>query len=102
MAWIIASGLRRDASRAQSSRQGRKIERAEAVMREPAYVGFEERAQIGHAVLEHGDAVDPHAPGKALVLVGIEPAIAQHVRMHHAAAEDLHPVLALAEANLAL
>src|SRR5580704_15222095 len=90
------------ASRAQSSGQRRKVERAEAVMGEPADVGLEEGAQVRHAVFEHGDAVDAHAPGKALVLVGIEPAIAQHVRMHHAAAENLQPVVALAEADFAL
>ena len=60
------------------------------------------RAQVRHAVFQHRDAVDAHAPGEALVLVGIEPAIAQHVRVHHAAAENLQPVLALAEADLAL
>src|ERR1700733_7901567 len=89
------------ASRAQAARQRRKVERAEAVMVEPAHVGFEEGAQIGHAVFEHGDAIDPHAPGEALIFVGIEPAIAQHVRMHHAAAEDFQPIVALAETDFA-
>ena len=70
-------------------------------MVEPADVRLEERAQVRHAVFQHRDAVDPHAPGEALDLVGIEPAIAQHVRVDHAAAEDLEPVLALAEADLA-
>src|ERR1700676_3701873 len=89
------------ASRAQASRQRREVERAEAVMVEPADVRLEEGAQVRHAVFEHGDAVDAHAPGKALVFVGIESAILQHVRMHHAAAEDLQPVVALAEADFA-
>src|SRR5215813_6852876 len=88
-------------SRAQSSGQCRPIERAEAVMRQPAHIGFEKGAQVRHAVFEHRDAVDAHAPGKALVLVRIEAAIAQHARMHHAAAENLHPIVALAEADLA-
>src|SRR5262249_18943855 len=87
---------------AQSAREGGKVERTEAVVREPAHVGLEERAQVRHAVLEHGDAVDPQAPGEALVLVGIEPAVSQHGGMHHAAAEDLQPVLAFAEADLVL
>src|ERR1700723_1693112 len=87
--------------RTQPRRQRRKIERAEAVVRQPAHVGVEEGAQIRHAVFQHGDAVDPHAPGKALILVGIEPPILQHVRMHHAAAENLHPVVAFAEADFA-
>src|SRR5215472_1978704 len=89
-------------SRAQPSGQGRPVERTKAVMRQPTDVGLEESAQIRHAVFEHRDAVDAHAPGKALVLVGIEPAIAQYVRMHHAAAENFHPILALAEPDLAL
>src|SRR5215510_10391125 len=90
------------ASRAQSSGQRGEIEWPEAVMRQPAHVGFEERAQVRHAVLEHGDAVDPQAPGEALVFVGIEPAILQHVRVHHAAAENFQPVFAFAEADLVL
>src|SRR6516225_3197247 len=89
-------------SRAQPSSQRRPIERAEAVVRQPAHIGFEEGAQIGHAVFEHRDAVDAHAPGEALVLVRIEAAIAQYVRMHHAAAENFHPILAFAEPDLAL
>src|SRR5262245_44836326 len=89
-------------SRAQASCQGRQVERAEAVVGEPAHVGLEEGAQVRHAVFEHGDAVDAHAPGEPLVLVRIDADVAQHVRMHHPAAEDLHPVLAFAEADLVL
>src|SRR5688572_24700897 len=70
-------------------------------MVQPAHIGLEERAQIRHAVFEHGDTIDAHAPGEALVLVRIEPAIAQHIRVDHAAAQNLEPVGALAEADLA-
>src|SRR5262245_14556201 len=94
--------MARHPSRAQAAGQRRQVERTEAVVREPTRVGFEKGAQVRHAVLEHGDAVDPHAPGEALVDVGIDAAVAQHVRVHHSAAEDLHPVLALAEAHLVL
>src|SRR5262249_59554033 len=73
-----------------------------AIGGEPADIGLEERAQIRHAVFEHSDSIDPQSPREALILVRIEPAIAQHVRMHHAAAENLHPVVALAESDLAL
>src|SRR5262245_54322939 len=90
------------ASRAQASRQRREVERPEAVVGQPAHVGFEESAQVRHAVLEHGDAVDPEAPREALILVGIESAIPQHVGMHHAAAQNLQPVVAFAEADLVL
>src|SRR5580700_3896096 len=71
-------------------------------MIEPAHVSLEEGAQIRHAIFEHGDAVDPHTPSEALVFVGIEPAILQDVRMHHAAAEDFEPIVALAETDFAL
>src|SRR5258708_11486507 len=79
-------------SYAQPSRKRREVERTEAVVLQPAYVGLEELAQIRDAVFEHRDTVDAHAPGEALVLVGIEAAIAQHIRVHHAAAENLQPV----------
>ena len=72
-------------------------ERIEAVVAQPADVGFEERPQVGHAVLQHGDALDAHAPGEALPLARIDAAIGQHARMHHAAAQDLQPVAAAAE-----
>src|SRR5687768_9237572 len=63
-------------SLAQPSGQSREIERAEAVMRQPSRVGFEELPQVRHAVFQHGDAVDPQAPGKTLVLTGVDSAIA--------------------------
>src|SRR5690348_2806644 len=71
-------------------------------MVEEADIALEQLSEIRDAVFQHGDAVDAHAPGKALVDVGIEAAEAQHVRMHHAATENLEPVLALAEADFAL
>ena len=71
-------------------------------MREPAHVGLEERAQVVHAVFQHGDAVDAQAPGEALVLRRVEPAVSQHIRVHHAAAENLQPILAFAETDFAL
>src|SRR5207248_11357565 len=46
---------------------------------------------------EHGDAIDPQPPGKALEGIGIDAAVLQHLGMHHSAAEDFHPILALAE-----
>src|SRR3954469_2708863 len=58
-----------DSSSAQSSRQGRDVERTEAVMREPSHVGLEHLAQVGDHVFQHRDAVDAHAPSEPLVLV---------------------------------
>src|SRR4051812_44524134 len=71
-------------------------------MIEPAHVAVEQLAQISDAVLQHRDAVDTHAPGKALIDIRIDAAGAQHVRMHHAAAENFEPVLAFAETDLTL
>src|SRR6204780_1094645 len=71
-------------------------------MAEPANVVLEQLPEVRHAVFQHRDAVDAHAPGKALIDVGIDAAGAQHVRMPHAAAENLEPVLAFAETDFAL
>src|ERR1700724_2206124 len=70
-------------------------------MVEPADVGLEESPQIRHAVFQHGDTVDAHAPGEPLIDIGVEPAIFQDIRMHHAAAQNFEPILALAKADLA-
>ena len=69
-------------------------------MLQPAHVGLEELAQVRNAVFEHRDAVDAEAPGETLVLGGIEPAIPQHVGMHHAAAHHFQPVGAFADLQL--
>ena len=70
-------------------------------MRQPARVGGEHVAQVGHAVFEHGEAIDAHAPGEALIFLRVDAASLQHVRMHHAAAEDFQPRLAGPDLQLA-
>src|SRR5882762_7573648 len=103
LGWGLSPRRRsRQRSRAQSSRQRRDVERLEAVMVEPAHVAVEQLPQIRHAIFEHRDAIDAHAPGKALIDVGIDAAGAQHVRMHHAAAENFQPILAFAEPDFTL
>src|SRR5690606_8959990 len=87
-------------SRTQAPEQGRQIERAEAVVVDPALVAVEEGAEIRHAVFEHGDAIDAHAPGEPLIDIGIKPGIADDIGMDHAAAEDFKPVAALADLHL--
>src|SRR6185437_12375543 len=86
----------------QTLRERGPFERGEAVMAQPSQVRVEEAAQVGNAVLQHGDAVDAHAEGEALVHGGIEPAIGDHVGMHHARTEDLQPRIAGADAQLAI
>ena len=51
-------------------------------------------ADVVDAVLEHGDALRPHAEGEAGVDVRVVAGGAQHVGVHHARAEDLQPVAA--------
>src|SRR3569623_2909325 len=71
-------------------------------MVEPAHIALEHLAQVADAVFQQRDAVDAHAPGEALIDIGIDAAIPQHVRMPHAAAENLQPVFAFAETNYVL
>ena len=63
-----------------------------------AHVAFDQHAQVGHVVLQAGDALHPHAEREAGVLLRVDARHGQHVRIHHAAAEDLQPAGALAEA----
>src|SRR5436309_11733515 len=49
------------------------------------------------SVLEHRDAVDAHAEGPAGDLFRVVADVAQHLRVHHARAEDLEPAALLAE-----
>src|SRR5262245_5365876 len=91
-----------DHSSAQPSCKRRHLEWAEAVVLEPAHVAFEEGAQVRHPVFQHGDAIDPHAPRKALELVWIDAAVFQHIGMHHPATENLQPILAFAETDAVL
>src|SRR6478736_6019082 len=69
-------------------------------MLEPAEVRREESTQVRHAVFQHGDTVDAEAEGEALIARRIEPDILEHVRMHHAAAENLEPLVAFADPDL--
>src|SRR5512144_3005063 len=74
-----------------SRHQRRLIQCGEAVVTQPAQVGFEEGAQVGNAVLKHADPLQPHAEGEALPAAGIDAAVLQHPGTDHAAAEDLEP-----------
>src|SRR5690606_9734866 len=62
-----------------------------AVMAQQAPVAFEEGEQIGDAVFQHRDTVDPHAEGEALPFVRVDPGRAQDIRMNHARAENFQP-----------
>ena len=62
-------------------------------MLQPADIRLEEGAQVRHAVFQHGDAVDAHAPGETLDAVGVEAAVAQDVGVHHPAPAELEALL---------
>ncbi len=70
-------------------------------MAQPAQVGLEKGAQVGDAVFQHGDAVDAHAEGKALPLGRVDARRLQHLWVDHARAENLHPLVAFADLELA-
>ncbi|MNQ71462.1 hypothetical protein D3C85_861300 [compost metagenome] len=70
-------------------------------MRQPARIGFEHGAQVRDAVFQHGQAINAHAEGEALILIRVDAAVAQHIGVHHAAAENLQPILAFVQGQLA-
>src|SRR5690554_6187737 len=55
-------------------------------------VVFEEHAQVFHAVAQHGQALYAQAKGKATIFFGINAAMLEHFRVHHAAAHDFQPL----------
>ena len=59
-----------------------------------AHVVFIEEADVVDAVAEHGDAFDAEAERPAGPDFRIVADVLEHLRMHHAAAGDLQPVLA--------
>ena len=69
-------------------------------MLQTANVGVEEGAQVGGAVFQHRQSIEAHAPGETLVLVRIMAAHLDDLRVDHAAAQDLEPVIALPQLDL--
>src|SRR5665213_1474224 len=70
----------------QASCESRNLQRTESVMSEPSEIGFEKRAQIWDAVFQHGQTIQPHTTGEALVLFWIKPTSLDDIGMHHAGA----------------
>src|SRR5882757_7672338 len=104
--FMISASMRQDGSAdgrsaGEAGGQAGDVERHEAVMLQPAQIGVVEGAQVGDAVFQHRRTLDPHAEGEALVAGGIDAAGLQHLRMDHAAAEDLEPVAVIAQLQLA-
>ena len=61
-----------------------------------SHVGIVEQADVGNAVAQHGDARRAHAECPSRVSLAVDAGGLEHVRMHHAGSEDLHPSGALA------
>src|SRR3546814_19572597 len=66
-------------------------------MRQPAQVGDEEGAKIGHSIFQHRQTVDPAAEGKALPFVRIKAAGGDDAGLDHAASQNLQPILRSAD-----
>ena len=51
-------------------------------LRQKADIAVKKQPQIVHAIPQHGEAVDARAEGKPDVTLGVQPHIANHLRMH--------------------
>src|SRR5260370_13524587 len=58
---------------------------------EEGKVGFVEEAYVFDVGLEHRHALDAKAPCVSVPLVGIDAAVAQHLRVDHSTPPDLQP-----------
>src|SRR5690606_29306906 len=63
-----------------------------------AQIVLEEDAQVVDAVAQHGQPLQAGAEGIAGVALGIDADVAEHFRMHHAAAQHFQPAGVLADA----
>ena len=57
-----------------------------------------EMAHVVDVVFQHYDTLNSEAECKSAVYFGIDPALAQHIRMYHSRAEYFDPALAFAKA----
>src|SRR5690348_586358 len=70
-------------------------------MLQPTHVGFEEGADVRHAVFQHGETIEPAAEGETLIALWIDAAHFEHARMHLARTAKFEPVIAGAVLDLA-
>src|SRR4051795_506197 len=98
MANRLAPHARRSTSRSVGPSQS-----SSELSEEPEVVVVEE-PEVWDAVLERGDALDPHPPREALVALGVIAVLAhvlEHVGVDLAGAQQLDPALALAQVEAA-
>src|SRR5579875_1367023 len=92
-AWALRSGRQYSCNQLSGTRMASEL-------LQEANVVVVEQAQVGDAVLEHGDALDAHAEGEALHPVGVVAVVldvGEHVGIDHPGTEDLDPRRALAQ-----
>src|SRR5207249_2735378 len=65
------------------------------------HVVLEEQAEVGDVVLEHYQPVQPGTEGEAGIVVGVDTAVAEHLRMDHPGPQDLQPAALAAAATRA-
>src|SRR2546426_5895217 len=83
-------------------RAGSRAVRSRSELAEESEVVLEEEPDLGDAVPQHRDALEPHAEREARDLLGIVAHGAEHVGVHHPGAQHLEPARALAHAAAAL
>ena len=72
------------------------MDKEELELIEEAQIVLEEQADVGDAVLSHGESLDTETESPAGVFFAINADGVEHVRVHHAAAAHLHPAFAAA------
>src|SRR5690242_12065268 len=76
---------------AHPARKRGYVERAEAIMLQPADIAVEEGPKVVHPIFEHREAIDTAAECEALPFFGIEARGSEHPRMDHAGTQHFHP-----------
>lgn len=68
-------------------------------LRKESQIVLVETAQIGDAVLDHEQSLDPEAECETLECMRINAAVREYRRVHHAAARDFQPSIAAIRAQ---
>ena len=65
---------------------------------EETYVVLAEQSQVAYLVFQVGNTLDTHTEGIASIDLAVDAASLKHVRINHAATQNLYPACMLAEA----
>ena len=61
------------------------------------HIVFGEHTQVLYLVFQVGDTLNSHAESKTGVLLAVDAACFEHIRVNHATSENFHPSCVLAE-----